>query len=222
EMHGDHRVPLLLAHVEDHPLAEDAGAADEDVQVAKRLERGVDRGAAARHGRHALGARHRAAAARFDLLRDRLGGPARGLAAVHADAIVVDDHAGPGRGQAERHRATDSASRPRHHRDLAVEQPHGSWPPVVGRLRSVRSGDDTIGSADIAEGAIARGKESVMEATMKGWLGPGPLHARVEETKRARGTPPWTEKVVVNDQIAATLIWQPSGNPTDRHYHPAD
>ena len=61
-----------------------------------------------------------------------------------------------------------------------------------------------------------------MEATMKGLLGPGQLHARVEEIKRVKGTPPWTEKVVVNDQIVGTLICQPPGHPNDRHYHLAD
>src|SRR6266508_381490 len=69
---------------------------------------------------------------------------------------------------------------------------------------------------------LEEGGERAMQVTMKGLLGPGQLHARVEEIKRAKGTPPWTEKVVVNDQIVGTLICQPPGHPTDRHYHLSD
>jgi quercetin dioxygenase-like cupin family protein len=59
-------------------------------------------------------------------------------------------------------------------------------------------------------------------AAVKGLLGPDRLHARVEEIKRAKGAPPWIEKMVVNDQIVGTLICQPPGHPTDRHYHLTD
>ena len=60
------------------------------------------------------------------------------------------------------------------------------------------------------------------QATVKGLLGPGTLHARIEEIKRAKGAPPWSEKIIVNDQIVGTLICQPPGHPTDRHYHLVD
>jgi quercetin dioxygenase-like cupin family protein len=61
-----------------------------------------------------------------------------------------------------------------------------------------------------------------MQASVKGLLGPGNLHVRLEEIKRARGAPPWIERVVVNDQIVGTLICQPPGHSTDRHYHIVD
>jgi mannose-6-phosphate isomerase-like protein (cupin superfamily) len=62
-----------------------------------------------------------------------------------------------------------------------------------------------------------------MQATVaKGLLGAGKLHARIEEIKRAKGAPPWSEKVVVNDQIVGTLICQPAGHKTDTHYHLLD
>ena len=57
---------------------------------------------------------------------------------------------------------------------------------------------------------------------VKGLLGQDKLHARIEEIKRAKGAPPWVEKLVVNDQIVGTLICQPPGHPTDRHYHLRD
>src|SRR5439155_1712702 len=38
QVDGDDRVPLLLAHVEDHAVAQDAGAGDERVEAAPGLE----------------------------------------------------------------------------------------------------------------------------------------------------------------------------------------
>src|ERR1051325_4596240 len=62
-----------------------------------------------------------------------------------------------------------------------------------------------------------------MPATaIKGLLGADTLHARIDELKRAKGTPPWAEKIVVNDQIVGTLICQPAGHQTDTHYHLLD
>ena len=61
-----------------------------------------------------------------------------------------------------------------------------------------------------------------MSATVMGLLGTDKLHARVEDIKRAKGQAPWVEKVVVNDQVVGTLICQPPGHATDRHYHLVD
>jgi len=62
-----------------------------------------------------------------------------------------------------------------------------------------------------------------MPATaVKGLLGAGTLHARIDELKRTKGAPPWAEKIVVNDQIVGTLICQPAGHQTDTHYHLLD
>jgi mannose-6-phosphate isomerase-like protein (cupin superfamily) len=61
-----------------------------------------------------------------------------------------------------------------------------------------------------------------MQATVTGLLGREKLHARIEEIKRAKGQAPWYEKLVVNDQIVGTLICQPPGHKTDRHYHLTD
>jgi quercetin dioxygenase-like cupin family protein len=66
------------------------------------------------------------------------------------------------------------------------------------------------------------GEEDLMQDSGKGRLGPDNLHVRVEEIKQAKGAPPWLERVVVNDQIMGTLICQPPGHLTDRHYHLVD
>ena len=60
------------------------------------------------------------------------------------------------------------------------------------------------------------------QATVSGVLGPRNLHARIDAIKRAKGAPPWSEKIVVNEQIVGTLICQPPGHPNDRHYHLVD
>jgi quercetin dioxygenase-like cupin family protein len=62
----------------------------------------------------------------------------------------------------------------------------------------------------------------MVTVTVSGLLGRDKLHARIEEIKKAKGAPPWVEKLVVNDQIVGTLICQPSGHTTDRHYHLTD
>ena len=62
-----------------------------------------------------------------------------------------------------------------------------------------------------------------MATTMPaGLLGAETLHARVEDIKRRKGAAPWVEKVVVNEQMSGTLICQPPGHGTDRHYHLTD
>jgi mannose-6-phosphate isomerase-like protein (cupin superfamily) len=62
----------------------------------------------------------------------------------------------------------------------------------------------------------------VTGTAVKGLLGRDRFHARLEEIKRARGAPPWSEKIVVNDQLVGTVICQPPGHPNDRHYHLVD
>ena len=61
-----------------------------------------------------------------------------------------------------------------------------------------------------------------MATVVAALLGRDTLHARIEEIKKAKGAPPWVEKLVVNDQVVGTLICQPPGHETDRHYHLTD
>ena len=63
---------------------------------------------------------------------------------------------------------------------------------------------------------------TTVQATVSGLLRAGNLHARLDAIKRAKGAPPWSEKIVVNEQIVGTLICQPPGHPNDRHYHLVD
>ena len=52
QVYRDHRVPLLLAHVEDHAVAQDACVVDEDVEPPEGVERRLHDALAALHRRH--------------------------------------------------------------------------------------------------------------------------------------------------------------------------
>src|SRR5215831_17022060 len=47
----------------------------------------------------------------------------------------------------------------------------------------------------------------------------GKLHARVSELKATKGAPPWSEAVVLTDDIQAFIICHLPGQPNDTHYH---
>src|SRR5205823_7794777 len=68
QVHGDDRVPLLLAHVEDHAVAQDAGAGDERVEAAPPLEGRADEARGAVPGGDRVGVRDGLAAGAADLL----------------------------------------------------------------------------------------------------------------------------------------------------------
>lgn len=46
------------------------------------------------------------------------------------------------------------------------------------------------------------------------------LHNRVSKVVSARGDPPWVERLVLTEQVAATLICAAPGTSSRRHYHP--
>src|SRR5690606_29972380 len=91
EVDLDDEVPLLLGHVGEHAVAEDAGVVDEDVETAEGLDRLVD---------HALGGFPVADVGAVDdglaphapdLLDDLTGGAGAATGAVHLGTEVVDD-----------------------------------------------------------------------------------------------------------------------------------
>ncbi len=73
EVDGDDGVPLLLGHVHEHPVAEDPGVVDEDVEAAELVDRLLDHATGAREVGDVLAVRDRLAAGGADLLDDLLG-----------------------------------------------------------------------------------------------------------------------------------------------------
>ncbi len=50
----------------------------------------------------------------------------------------------------------------------------------------------------------------------------GSLQSRLPELMAKKGAPPWSEAVVLTDDIQAFLICHPPGQPNDTHYHHHD
>ena len=48
------------------------------------------------------------------------------------------------------------------------------------------------------------------------------LRANVEELKARHGSPPWNERVIMNDRYVITVICQNPGHLNDWHYHLVD
>src|SRR5207244_2435293 len=118
--------PRRFGHVEDHALAQDAGAADHDVEVAEAGERRVDDRLATGHRRDALGVPDRLAPEGLDLLDHGLCGRARRVTPVDRHAEIVDDDPGARVGEPEGDPAPDTVAGAGHDRDLPVEQSH-AW-----------------------------------------------------------------------------------------------
>src|SRR6058998_3307920 len=144
KVHRDDRVPLLLAHVEDHAVAQDAGAGDERVEAAPGLERRADEARGAVPGGDRVGVGHGLAAGTSDLLHHVEGGTARRHAAVERDAVVVHDHPRALGGEAEGDTAPDAAARAGHYRDAAGEHVRHPW--MLHRARASGRGVRSSGS----------------------------------------------------------------------------
>ena len=69
----DHVVPFLLRHVEDHPVPQDAGAGDNNVQLAEVVDGRLDDCFPALHRGDGLGAGGGRASRLVDLRRHHLG-----------------------------------------------------------------------------------------------------------------------------------------------------
>lgn len=59
-------------------------------------------------------------------------------------------------------------------------------------------------------------------ATTDNPLGGERLQATIEEIKSRHGAPPWSERVVLNEQVQATLICQGPGQGNQRHWHASE
>lgn len=59
-------------------------------------------------------------------------------------------------------------------------------------------------------------------ATKTAVLSSACLGVALDEIKARNGPPPWTEKIVISNEVTVTAICQPSGHAGDRHYHYKD
>ena len=112
------RIPLVLRHVHEHPVARDAGVVDEDVQAAEGLDRFAHQPFRAREVRDVVVVRPCVVA---DLVDDRLRGRVVPALARERDAEVVDDNLRTGLRQGKRVLAPDPAPSARDDRDFPLE-----------------------------------------------------------------------------------------------------
>ena len=172
EVDAHDRVEVVLAHVEDHRVADDPGVVHEDVELAERLDRGVDHLAGALEVGHVAVVRHRVAAALLDQLYDDVGVLFAGAVAPHRAAEVVDHDFGAVLGKFERVATTDPVRCAGDDGDLPVKQSHESdatsrssmrWLPRATKMRfGVSLGRlNPAFFAAVTEAADALGFESV-------------------------------------------------------------
>ena len=93
-MDVDDRVPLGLGHVRQHPVAQDAGVVDQDVEVAERVDRRSDHALGTLEVGDVLAVGDRLTAHRRDLVDHLLGRAEVAAGTVDRAAEVVDDHLG--------------------------------------------------------------------------------------------------------------------------------
>src|SRR5262249_27895085 len=73
QVYSDHRVPLFLGHVEDHAVAQDAGAVHQNVELPEGIDRRLDQTLSAFDGGDVVGIGYGLAAGLLDFLHDLLG-----------------------------------------------------------------------------------------------------------------------------------------------------
>jgi hypothetical protein len=88
-MHTDDGIPFLNAHIEEHTVTQDAGHMDDDVDLAKRVQRSLDDGLSTFWRRYRVIVRCCRAAGSSDLFDDRISGRMCTSRAVNGNAQVI-------------------------------------------------------------------------------------------------------------------------------------
>src|SRR5262249_1940002 len=124
QVYSDHRVPLFLGHVEDHAVAQDAGAVHQNVELPEGIDRRLDQTLSAFDGGDVVGIGYGLAAGLLDFLPDLLGRSFVRPFTVDAGAEVVDHDLGPFLRHQQRDTAPDPPARAGNGRNFAVEFTH--------------------------------------------------------------------------------------------------
>jgi hypothetical protein len=122
QVHLDDGVPFVLAHVDEHAVAQDAGVQHDGVELAERLDRLVDHVLGAIPVGNVVAVGHGLAAHRLDLVHNLLGGAHVVALAGPVAAQVVHDHLGAMLGQHQAMFPADAAGAARHDRNPSLAQ----------------------------------------------------------------------------------------------------
>jgi hypothetical protein len=121
EVDVEHRLELLLRHVLERRVAQDARVVDDDVDLAERVERRLHDGLAALRRGHRVVVGHGLAAGGLDLVDDLLRCRLGAAGAVGRPTQVVHDDEGASLRQLQGVAAAQPATGARDDRNLAVE-----------------------------------------------------------------------------------------------------
>ena len=132
QVNADHRIPVVLRHVEAHAIAQDARVVDEHVELTVRFDGLSDQALRSRPRGDVVVVGRRDSAFRFDLVDDGLRRSPRVSGPVELSAEIVDDDLGSLGRHHQRVRTTETAARTGHDRYLAVENAHVLSPREIG------------------------------------------------------------------------------------------
>ena len=122
QMHFQHRVPFVHAHLVKEAVAQNARVVHHHVDAAKVVHRGLHNARGALRVRHAVGVGHRLTAQGLDLVHHFLR-RARVMAfARHRRTDVVDHQLGPFARHGQGNIAPNAAAGPGDHHHFAVDQ----------------------------------------------------------------------------------------------------
>ena len=124
EVDADHRVELVLGHVEAHLVAQDPRVADEHVEATEQLDRLVHHALGAGPARAVVVVGDSVTAGRGDLVDNLLRGGLVGAFTGARSTEVVDHDLRAFAREQERLGTADTPAGPGDDRDLAVEQTH--------------------------------------------------------------------------------------------------
>ena len=110
QVHVDDRIEVILCHVDEHPIPQDAGVVDEDVQVTEVLNGGVDEALATFPVGDVIGVGHSLAAHGPNLIGHHLGCATVIARTVHRATEVVDHELGAFLGEEQGVLTTNAAA----------------------------------------------------------------------------------------------------------------
>jgi hypothetical protein len=119
-VHLDDRVPLGLAHVDEHLVPQDPCVVDNDVEPAECVDGLLDKALGAVPRRDVIGVGDRLPTRRLDVVDHLLSRPSRAAGAVTGPTEVVDDDAGSFGGERKCVCSPDAVAGTGHDDDPAV------------------------------------------------------------------------------------------------------
>src|ERR1017187_7966656 len=124
-MDADHGVPFVDRHIDEHPVTQNAGVVDQDIDRPEVVDRRLDQATGAVVVRDVVTVGHGFPTHPADLLDDFAGWAGGASASVDLGPQVVDDHFGPLAGELEGMLTPDAPAPSGDGDDAPVTNAHG-------------------------------------------------------------------------------------------------